>query len=59
METDNFLTQMQPDEIREKILLGLEIAFKRLVEKKQKEGGELIFAKDGKIIRVKAKDITL
>ena len=50
---------MQPDEIREKILLGLEIAFKRLVEKKQKEGGELIFAKDGKIIRVKAKDITL
>jgi hypothetical protein len=43
--------------LREKILAGIELAFRRLVEKKSKEDGELIFCKDGKIIRIKAKSL--
>ncbi|MBP8042606.1 MAG: hypothetical protein KAZ36_11935 [Bacteroidales bacterium] len=43
--------------LRTNILKGLELAFKRLVEKKSKENGELVFWKDGKIIRIKAKDL--
>lgn len=43
--------------IRSNILKGLEPAFKKLVEKKSKENGELVFCKDGQIIRIKAKDL--
>ena len=44
-------------EIREKILQGLELAFQRLVEEKKREDGELVFSKDGKIYKVKARDL--
>ena len=44
-------------EIREKILQGLELAFRRLVEQKKREDGELVFSKDGKIYKVKARDL--
>ena len=44
-------------EIREKILQGLELAFRRLVEEKKQEDGELVFSKDGKIYKVKARDL--
>ena len=43
--------------LRGKILKGIELAFQRLVEKKSKENGELVYCKDGQIIRVKAKDL--
>ena len=43
--------------LRTKILKGIEIAFQRLLEKKSKENGELVYCKDGQIIRVKAKDL--
>lgn len=44
-------------ELRDKILKGIEIAFLKLLEKKSKENGELIYCKDGQIIRIKAKDL--
>jgi hypothetical protein len=43
--------------LRTKILKGIELSFQRLIEKKSKENGELIFWKDGHIIRIKAKDL--
>jgi hypothetical protein len=43
--------------LRESILKGIELAFQRLVEKKSKENGELVFSKDGKIFYIKAKDL--
>ncbi|MFH1004282.1 MAG: hypothetical protein V1781_02115 [Bacteroidota bacterium] len=46
-------------ELRDRILKGIEIAIKKLIAKEQKEGGELIISKDGKIIRVNAKDFTI
>ncbi|MDD5569908.1 MAG: hypothetical protein PHD97_02010 [Bacteroidales bacterium] len=42
--------------IRDKILKGIEIAFKKLLESKIKEDGELIFSIDGKIKKIKAKN---
>ena len=45
-------------ELFDKIVLGLELSFKKLVQQKAKEDAELIFAtKDGEIVRVKAKDL--
>lgn len=44
-------------ELKRKILAGIELAFKKLVETKSREDGELVFSKDGKIIKVKAKEL--
>jgi hypothetical protein len=43
--------------LRTKILKGIELAFQKLLEKKSKENGELVYCKDGQIIRIKAKDL--
>jgi hypothetical protein len=40
-----------------KISEGLKLAFDKLVKEKAKEDGELIFCEDGKIIKIKAKDL--
>ncbi len=44
-------------ELTLKISKGLKIAYEKLVIEKAKVDGELIFCEDGKIIRVKAKDL--
>jgi hypothetical protein len=44
-------------EILDKIVVGLELSFKKLVAQKAKEDGELIFSKNGEIVRIKAKDL--
>jgi hypothetical protein len=45
-------------ELREKILKGIELAFEKLVKFKQKDNGELVYSKDGKIFFVKANEMT-
>lgn len=45
-------------DFREKLIEGLELSFKKLVQQKIKEDAELIFSKnDGEIVRIKAKDL--
>lgn len=44
-------------DLRSKILKGIDLAVERLIRKKQKEDGELVFSKDGEVIIVKAKDV--
>ncbi len=44
-------------ELREKILKGIELAFEKLVKTKQKDDGEFVYSKDGKIYFVKAMDL--
>ncbi|WP_158526268.1 hypothetical protein [Pedobacter paludis] len=46
-------------EMREKIRNGLNLAFKKMVNYKSKNDGYLVFSENGKIIKVKAKDIKL
>jgi len=45
------------EELRARILKGIELAIQRLIIKKSKDDGELVFSKEGKIIRIKAKEL--
>ena len=49
--------KLNTTELRSKILKGIDLAVERLVRKKQKEDGELIFSHNGQIVVVKAKDL--
>jgi hypothetical protein len=43
--------------LSEKIEVGVQIAVKRLKEKVSKDGGNLVFSKNKKIILIQAKDL--
>ena len=58
MVTDITLNTDKINEIRRKILKGIELAFEKLVESKSKTNGEFVFSRDGKIYFVKAKELT-
>jgi hypothetical protein len=52
---------MQKDnnkQIREKIISGIDLAYKRLLAAKQKEDGELVISRNGKIVKVKARELS-
>ena len=51
------MTKEEIKEMQEKIDAGTLLAQKRLIEKVQKEDGELVVVRDGKVVRVKAKDL--
>jgi hypothetical protein len=44
-------------ELKKRILAGIELAFRKLVETRSKEDGELVISKDGKIVKVKAREL--
>lgn len=51
-------TVVEKEDISEKVMEGFRLAHKRLVEKAKRDDDELIIAdKDGKPIRVKARDL--
>lgn len=39
--------------------VGLDLSFKKLVKAKQQNNDELAFSKNGKIVKIKARDIKL
>ncbi len=49
--------ELSNEEIRERILKGIEIAFEKLIIQKKKDDGEFIFWEDGKIVKIKARDM--
>ncbi len=51
MEPNNF------HPLREKIKLGVRLAYEKLVRETALRDGELVFSRDGKIVHVKAKDL--
>ena len=51
------MSEIEIKQIQEKIDAGILLAQKRLIEKVQKEDGELVVVRDGKVVRVKAKDL--
>jgi hypothetical protein len=44
-------------ELRENILKGIEMSFEKLLKSKKKEDADLVFSRNGKVIRIKANDI--
>lgn len=45
------------EELKEKFLKGVDLAFKKLVKEKAAKDGEFAFLEKGKVVRVKAKDL--
>ncbi len=52
------MTKENVKDLRTKIIQGLELAYKRLLISKQKEDAELVISKNGKIVRIKARELT-
>ena len=50
-------TTEESDKLFNKITYGVQLAIYRLIEKTKKEDGELVISRNGKIERVKARDI--
>ncbi len=51
------MNQADNNTLQSKILEGLRKSFVKLVETKRKEKEELVFMKEGKIVRIKARNI--
>ena len=47
------MTQEQRDETKEKILVGLKIAYEKMLLFKKENKSELVIMKDGKIVKIK------
>jgi hypothetical protein len=43
--------------LRKRILAGIDLAYRKLVDERSLEDGELVFSKDGKIVKIKAREI--
>lgn len=56
-ESENRGCKPQYSELGAKILAGVQLAFDRLVEKAKKEDDYLVFSKNGKVIKVKARSL--
>ena len=44
-------------DLREKIIKGINLAYTRLLITRQKENAEIVFSKNGKIIKIKASEL--
>ena len=53
------MSEIEIKQMQEKINAGILLARKRLIEKTKKEDGELVVVRDGKVVRIKAKDLKL
>ncbi len=51
------MTKENVKDLRSKILQGIDLAYHRLLAAKQKEDGFLVISRNGKIVKVKAKDL--
>jgi hypothetical protein len=51
------MSTIESDQLMDKITEGVKLAIQRLIERTKKENGELVFLRDGKIVRVKAREL--
>ncbi len=51
------MSEIEIKQMQEKINAGILLARKRLVEKTRKEDGELVVVRDGKVVRIKAREL--
>jgi hypothetical protein len=47
----------EKNEIKEKILKGLELAHKKLIQTKKDRNFDLVISKNGKVVRINARDL--
>lgn len=51
------MSNLKSDPLEKKITKGVKLAIRRLIEKTKKEDGELVISKNGKVVRIKARDL--
>ena len=51
------MSEIEIKQMQEKIDVGILLAQKRLIEKTKKEDGVLVVVRDGKVVRIKARDL--
>ena len=51
------MSEIEIKQMQEKINAGILLARKRLIEKTTTEDGELVVVRDGKVVRIKARDL--
>jgi hypothetical protein len=51
------ITDEEQNKLRDKILVGLELAWERLIEFKKQKNSVLIIMKDDKIVKIKPEDL--
>lgn len=51
------MNKEQVKELRDKIMKGIDLAYNRLLLVKLKDDSDLVFSKNGQIVKVKAKDL--
>ena len=51
------MSKAETDKILDKITEGVKLSIQRLIEKTKKEDGELVISRNGKVVRVKARDL--
>ena len=51
------MSEIEIKQMQEKIDAGILLAQKRLIEKTNKEDEELVVVRDGKVVRIKARDL--
>ena len=51
------MSEIEIKQMQEKIDAGILLAQKRLIEKTKKEDGKLVGVRDGKVVRIKARDL--
>ncbi len=53
------MSASESDQLVEKITAGVTLAIQRLVECTKKEDAELVISRDGKVVRIKARDLII
>jgi len=51
------MSASESDQLVDKITEGVKLAIQRLIERTKKEDGYLVISKDGKVVRIKARDL--
>jgi hypothetical protein len=51
------MSQSEIDKIFDKVTEGVKLSIQRLIEKTKKEDGELVISRNGKVVRVKAREL--
>ena len=48
----------ESEQLTDKITKGVKLAIHRLIEQTKKEDGELVVSRDGKVVKIRARDLT-
>jgi hypothetical protein len=51
------MNQAEADKLLDKITEGVKLSIQRLVERTKKEDGYLVISRNGKVVRIKARDL--